>query len=116
MKRSKSPIFWALFGGGGMLAALFGVGLVLVSGIGGPLGWFGNALSYAHMRAFVQNPVGKLFIVAAVALMAWHAAHRILCTLHDVGVHKGLVAKSICYGAALVVTGVAACQALAIGF
>jgi len=116
MKRSNSPIFWLLFGGGGMLAALFGTALVFITGLAAPLGWLGQAMSYKRMLAFAQNPIGKLFVLAVVALLAWHAAHRILCTLHDVGIHKGLAAKSVCYGAALVVTLVAATQLLSIGF
>ena len=31
--RSNQPVFWLLFGAGGMLSALFGVGLVFVTGI-----------------------------------------------------------------------------------
>ncbi|WP_369075236.1 fumarate reductase subunit D, partial [Aromatoleum toluclasticum] len=38
MKRSNAPIFWGLFGEGGMLAALFGPVLVFITGIAVPLG------------------------------------------------------------------------------
>ena len=37
-KRSNAPIFWGMFGGGGMLAALFGPLLVFITGIAVPLG------------------------------------------------------------------------------
>ena len=116
MKRSNAPIFWLLFGGGGVLAALFGTILVFITGIASPLGWLGRTMSYEHMLAFARNPIGKLFVLAIVSLFAWHAAHRILCTLHDVGIHKGLLAKSLCYGAALVVTLVTALNLLRVGF
>ena len=39
MKRSNAPIFWLLFGAGGMLAALLGPVLVAITGIAVPLGW-----------------------------------------------------------------------------
>ena len=39
MKRSNAPIFWLLFGAGGMLSALFGTALVFITGIAVPLGW-----------------------------------------------------------------------------
>jgi fumarate reductase subunit D len=58
MKRSHAPIFWLLFGGGGMLAALFGAALVLVTGIASPLGWLGRTMSYEHMLA-ARNPSAR---------------------------------------------------------
>jgi fumarate reductase subunit D len=38
LKRSNAPIFWALFGAGGMLSALLGPMLVFITGIAVPLG------------------------------------------------------------------------------
>ena len=37
-KRSNAPIFWGLFGAGGMIAALVGPMLVFITGIAVPLG------------------------------------------------------------------------------
>jgi fumarate reductase subunit D len=118
LKRSNAPIFWLLFGGGGMLAALFGPVLVFITGIAVPSGFTlpVDLLSYDRVHALAQNFVGKGFLFAVIMLFAWHAAHRILCTLHDIGIHKGLAAKSACYGSALVVTVVAAGSLLKIGF
>jgi fumarate reductase subunit D len=101
MTRSHAPIFWLLFGAGGMLAALFGPALVYVTG-------FMNPLSYANAAAVAHSWIGKLFLFFAVALFAWHAAHRILCSLHDVGIHKGLMAKTLCYGIAGIISITAA--------
>lgn len=101
-----------------MLAALLGVMLVFITGIAVPLGWPlpQDLLAYPRMLAFAQHWFGKTLLVAVVSLFAWHAAHRILCTLHDVGIHKGLVAKLSCYGAALAITAVASTSLLRIGF
>ena len=33
MKRSNAPVFWLLFGAGGMLSALLGAMLVFITGI-----------------------------------------------------------------------------------
>jgi fumarate reductase subunit D len=115
MKRSNAPIFWLLFGGGGMFAALIGSALVFVTGIAVPLSGSG-VLAYPRMLALAQSLVGKAFLLAVIALFAWHAAHRILCSLHDVGIHKGLVAKLVCYGSAMVLSLVAAASLLRIGF
>lgn len=117
-KRSNAPIFWLLFGGGGMLAALLGTVLVFITGIAVPLGWLlpAELMSYPRMLAFAQNFVGKAFVFVVIMLFAWHAAHRILCSLHDVGIHKGLGAKTVCYGSALVLTVVSGFALLGIGF
>lgn len=114
MKRSHAPVFWLLFGGGGMLAALVGAALVFVTGIAVPLAG-SDVLAYPRMLALAQSLVGRALLLAVVALFAWHAAHRILCTLHDVGVHKGPVAKLACYGGALAVSLVAAASLWSIG-
>jgi fumarate reductase subunit D len=118
VKRSNAPVFWLLFGAGGMLAALFGPVLVLVTGLVVPLGAAstGGPMSYPRMLAFAQNPLGKAFVFAVVALFAWHAAHRLFHSLHDLGLRTGSAAKLACYGSALALTLVAAAALLAIGF
>jgi fumarate reductase subunit D len=73
-------------------------------------------MSYTRMHAFTQNWIGKGFLFAIVALFAWHAVHRILCSLHDVGIHKTLMVKLVCYGAAMAITLVAAVCLISIGF
>lgn len=117
LKRSNAPIFWALFGGGGMLSALIGPMLVFITGIAVPLGLLlpADTMSYPKMLAFAQNWIGKGFIFAVIALFLWHAAHRIYHTLHDVGIHAGLFAKLICYGSAFVGTLVSAYVLLNLG-
>ena len=116
MKRSNAPIFWALFGGGGMVAALFGPALVLITGLLVPLGLMTGLMSYPRMLAIAQNWIGKGFLFVVVALMAWHAAHRLLCSVHDLGIHKTLAVKSTFYGFALLLTAVTGYALLRLGF
>ena len=118
LKRSNAPIFWSLFGAGGMLAALIGPMLVFITGIAVPLGFVlpEDAMSYPRMLAFAQHWIGKGFLFAVVALFLWHAAHRIFHSLHDIGIHAGAGAKFACYGTAMLGTLVAAWALLAIGF
>lgn len=117
LKRSNAPIFWLLFGAGGMLSALFGTALVFLTGIATPLGLMGpNAMSYPRILAFSQNWIGKGFVFAIIMLFAWHAVHRIYHSLHDVGVPLNAFTKLICYGTALVITLVALVALLRIGF
>ena len=117
-KRSNAPIFWGLFGGGGMLAALFGPMLVFITGIAVPLGLIlpAGTMSYAKMLAFAQNFIGKGFIFAIIAMFLWHAAHRIFHSLHEFGIHAGVFGKMLTYGVAFVGTVVSAVVLLGIGF
>lgn len=118
MKRSNAPIFWALFGAGGMLSALTGPVLVFITGIAVPLGLLlpFETMSYPRMLAFSQHIVGKLFILAIIVLFLWHAAHRIFKTLHDVGIHPSPASKLACYGTAFVGSVLAAYGVFAVGF
>ena len=118
MKRSHAPIFWLLFGAGGMLAALFGPMLVFITGIAVPLGWPlpPDLLSYSRMLPFAQHWAGKSVLLVVIALFAWHAAHRILHSLHDFGIHLGMWPKLACYGAASAITLIVAGGLLALGF
>jgi len=118
VKRSNAPVFWGLFGAGGMLSALLGPMLVFITGIAVPLGLVlpRDFMSYPRMLAFAQHWAGKSFVFAVIALFIWHAAHRIFHSLHDVGIRTGAVAKLIFYGAALLVTLLTLRALLVIGF
>ncbi len=116
MKRSNEPIFWALFGAGGMLAALFGPALVFITGVAVPLGWIApETMNYQHMLGFVHNWLGKIIAFAVVTLFSWHAAHRIHILLHDFGVHARTMVRLFSYGLAFVATVIAAYTLLTIG-
>jgi fumarate reductase subunit D len=116
-RRSHAPIFWGLFGAGGMLSALLGPMLVLITGVLVPMGLLLPAgfMSYPRMLAFAQNLLGKAFLFFVIALFAWHAAHRIYYSLHDVGIPAGPGARLLCYGAAMLVTLVAGGSLLMVG-
>ena len=116
MKRSNQPIYWSLFGAGGMLAALIGPALVFITGIAGPSGVLPGLMSYPNALAFARNGLGKLFLFLVVSLFLWHAAHRIYHSLHDLGVHGGTLTKLLVYGPALAGTVAAAVALLAPGF
>jgi fumarate reductase subunit D len=98
MDRSNKPILWLPFAGGGLVAALIVPVLILITGVLIPFGIV--HLSYEKMAGFAHNWLGKLILFGAVALPAWHAAHRLRMTAHDLGLGGGVVVKAICYGSA----------------
>ena len=114
MKRSHAPLVWVLFGAGGMLAALLGPAMVFVSGIAVPLGWplTSDLMAYSRVLAVAQHWWGKGLLFAIIGLFAWHAAHRIFHSLHDVGIQTGTAMKLVCYGAAVGITVVTAASLL----
>ena len=115
MKRSNQPIYWSLFGAGGMLAALIGPALVFITGIAAPAGVLPGLMSYPNALAFARNGAGKVFVFLVVSLFLWHAAHRIFHSLHDLGVHGGTLIKLLCYGPALAGTVAVAVALIALG-
>jgi fumarate reductase subunit D len=117
MKRSNEPLFWALFGAGGMLSALIGPVLIFISGIAVPLGFLlpEHTLSYANARAFAQHPLGGLALLAVIALFLFHGCHRMLHSLHDLGLQTGTRVKLGLYGLATAGTLVAGGALLWIG-
>jgi len=118
MKRSHEPIFWSLFGAGGVLSALIAPVLILITGILVPMDlWVRpQSMGYERVLGFAQTGIGKLLLLAVISLFLFHAAHRIYHGLHDLGVHGGTGAMVAAYGGALVGTFVAAWLLLAVGF
>ena len=117
-KRSNAPIFWGLFGAGGMLSALFVPMAIIITGIAVPLGILlpADTMSYPKMLAFAQNIIGKGFIFAIISLSLWFAVHRVYHSLHEFGIHAGMGYKLLCYGSAFVVTVISVVVLLGLGF
>ena len=80
-------------------------------------GAFGDANTTFHrMHTLFGNPVGQLVLIAVISLTFWHAFHRILHSLHDLGVRQGLAAlKILCYGLAGLGSVAALVAALSVG-
>ena len=112
MKRSNKPIFWSLFGAGGMLAALIGPMLVFITGVAVPAGFLlpKEAMSYEHVLTLARHPLGKLALLVVIALFLFHAMHRLYHSLHDLGVHVGPGRRALFHGLAGVGTLVAAAR------
>ena len=118
MKRSNEPIFWALFGAGGMLSALLGPVLIFVTGLAVPLGFLlpHRTMSYSAMMAFTRNPIGKVAALAVISLSLFHGCHRMVHSLHDLGIRTGRTAQIWFYGFAVSGTVITCLLLLHIGF
>ena len=110
MKRSNKPIFWSLFGAGGMLAALVGPMLVFVTTLAIPTGFLlsRDTLSYERALALARHPLGKLALLAVISLFLFHAMHRLYHSLHDLGVQVGPGRRALFHGVAIAGTLVTA--------
>ncbi len=99
--KHHEPLFWSLFGAGGVVTAFVLPVLVLIVAIAYPLGLLPEAtLSYQNMLALGQGWFGKLVILGVGSLTLWHCAHRIFHGLHDLGYHGGTLARCLTYGTA----------------
>ena len=106
IRRSNKPIFWSLFGAGGMLSALIGPALVFATGIAAPLDWLisRDAMSYDRVHALAASGFGKLAVATVISLFLFHGCHRMYHALHDFGVHVGPGMKAAFHGFAIVCT------------
>ena len=103
---SHEPIFWGVFGAGGMLTAFLIPVMILMTGI---LIFFGlidtNNLSYEKVHHFATSWYGAAIVLVLVTLPLWHTLHRIYHALHNLGIERGRDLQQIlCYGFAFAVS------------
>lgn len=105
-KRHIEPLLWSLFGAGGATIAFAFPALILVVGLGVPLGLIpAEALSYERVSGFILgNWLGKLALVAILVPSYWACIHRLYHGSHDLGFHPGVAVKLLCYGGTLVLS------------
>jgi len=102
MKTNK-PVIWALFAAGGTVAAFVLPAIVFSLTIGVAQNWVQpEQFSYDRLAAILQSPFAKIVVFGMVAVMLWHAAHRMRITAHDLGIYADRLVALICYGAAAV--------------
>lgn len=104
--RSNEPIFWSLFGAGGLVVAFILPMLTFITGVAVPLGIMPEGvMSYDRMHALASSTSGKIFIFLVISLTLWHGFHRIFLSLHDLGITWGhMFFKWLMYGIAFLGT------------
>lgn len=103
MKRSNEPVAWSLFGAGGMLLALLGPGLIIATGF--LLPFVEPAVAFRTVDSLIAHPLGKLAILALIALPLFHTLHRLHHGMQELHLPlpHGLTAM-LCYGSATVLS------------
>jgi fumarate reductase subunit D len=87
MKRlllSLEPVIWLLFGQGILIGTVLLTGWILVLGIAAPLGIV-EPISYARAHALGASLIGRLVLLALVALPLWKGAHHMRHVFIDTG-------------------------------
>ena len=81
-ERSYAAFFWALFGAGGVAAALLLPVHLFLFGLAFPLGWI-EPPSYEGLLGLFRSPVTRLYLLVLCVLSLFHWAHRFRYTLYD---------------------------------
>ena len=68
------------------------------------------------LLGLARHPLGKLAVLAVISLFLFHACHRLLHSLHDLGWHTGTTARVLFYGAAIAATALAGGLLWFVGF
>ena len=98
MARSNEPFWWALFAGGGMVAAVLGPVTIALTGIAVPAGW----LTEEALLALVRQPLARLYLFLLISLPLFHWAHRFRFALQDSGLKRASgVMAVLFYGGAI---------------
>jgi len=98
------PLIWLLFGGGIMVGTLLLPGYLMTVTLAGPLGLLPDgALAFERVHAIASNPIGRVLLLAIIALPLWKGAHHTRALAVDMlGHHSDALVGSLLYAVAAV--------------
>ncbi len=98
------PVIWLLFGQGIMIGTMLLTAWLAVVGIGIPLGIVpADALAYERAHGLASNLIGRLVLLALIALPMWKGAHHVRHLSLDMGgLERDTVVAPLLYGTALI--------------
>lgn len=80
------PVIWLLFGQGILIGTILLTGWLLVVGLALPLGLVpADALAFERARDLGAHPLGRLVLLALMALPLWKGAHHLRSLSVDFG-------------------------------
>src|SRR3989337_4271224 len=100
--KSLDPVWWSIFGLGGVIAAFLLPAHIIIQGILIPAGILPqDLLNYYRVAGLISHPIVKIYFLAIICFPLYHAAHLIRMTLEDLRIHwLENLPPILCYGAA----------------
>ena len=89
--RSDEPVYWLMFGAGGMVAAIvLPVLLLLMIAAGIWSDGLTGLLGFEHIRGLFGNWLLSLMLFGIIFLLCFYSLHRMYHSTHDFGFHTKL--------------------------
>ena len=103
--RSDEPMYWLMFGAGGMVAAIVLPSILVVMIVAGLTGaeLTSGMLNYEQISGLFGNWFLSICLFGIVFLLSFYALHRMHHSSHDFGIHSKAT-WYIAYGAAAVIS------------
>ena len=100
--KTMKPLFWSIFGAGGMIAALILPTVIFIFSFLMPWGFIGDAASfYKNYSGWLHNFFIYFIGAGVLFVILWHCVHRFFYCLHDCQIHVGSKVRFVLYGFAI---------------